>query len=514
MTEVRTGVKLVLLVTAAGWCAAILLWPRSHWFLCFDDAFYYFEIARNFAHGRGSTFDRLYPTNGYHPLWMLLCAPVFAGSAAGVGVVRAILVAQTLAWCAILGLSAKLLADAADPDGELAGVSRSARVGIAIMVAGSFGAVIAGPFLFKSLVNGMESTLYALCYTPLLALSYAGEGRLLELPLRQRLLFAVLASLAFLSRTDAILLFAAAGVWTLPAIVRGGRAGIARALSLFALPAATLALYLASNQLWFGSPLQVTASLKRTSLDAGRVGLIAIACAVPFVVAWLLGRPAFGPRYPRLTRFFRRTGWFGGFVCLLFAYYYGMQTFARPWYFGPAVLYAALAVPLALVDIALRRGALRSSALIGALLLGLSIGVQVYGVRRLSLMTMRARVADAAAWIDSQLPPDTRVGSWDAGLLGYLSEARIVNLDGVANSFEYLAAIDRGAQGAWVSRERIHWFANHATERGGQCAELSDWLKRHLPRTRSTMVKSWFVPAGGDGVAERVCIYRIEERPM
>jgi len=36
-----------------------------------DDAFYYFVVGRNIAAGLGSTFDRIAPTNGYHPLWMV-----------------------------------------------------------------------------------------------------------------------------------------------------------------------------------------------------------------------------------------------------------------------------------------------------------------------------------------------------------------------------------------------------------------------------------------------------------
>jgi hypothetical protein len=38
-----------------------------------DDAFYYFQIARNIATGHGSSFDGTHLTNGYHPLWMLVC---------------------------------------------------------------------------------------------------------------------------------------------------------------------------------------------------------------------------------------------------------------------------------------------------------------------------------------------------------------------------------------------------------------------------------------------------------
>lgn len=42
-----------------------------------DDAYYYFQIARNIGSGFGSTFDGLAPTNGYHPLWLLALVPVF-----------------------------------------------------------------------------------------------------------------------------------------------------------------------------------------------------------------------------------------------------------------------------------------------------------------------------------------------------------------------------------------------------------------------------------------------------
>ena len=47
-------------------------------FLLYDDAYYYFGVARNLAGGHGSTFDGINPTNGYHPLWCWILVPVFA----------------------------------------------------------------------------------------------------------------------------------------------------------------------------------------------------------------------------------------------------------------------------------------------------------------------------------------------------------------------------------------------------------------------------------------------------
>lgn len=42
-----------------------------------DDAFYYFKTAQNVTEGRGLSFDGIGRSSGFHPLWMLVCIPVF-----------------------------------------------------------------------------------------------------------------------------------------------------------------------------------------------------------------------------------------------------------------------------------------------------------------------------------------------------------------------------------------------------------------------------------------------------
>ncbi len=49
----------------------------NRWFIR-DDAYYYFKVAQNIGEGHGSTFDGIHLTNGYHPLWLLVCIPIFA----------------------------------------------------------------------------------------------------------------------------------------------------------------------------------------------------------------------------------------------------------------------------------------------------------------------------------------------------------------------------------------------------------------------------------------------------
>jgi hypothetical protein len=42
-----------------------------------DDSFFYIKIARNISVGLGSTFDSVNPTNGYHPLWLMILSLLF-----------------------------------------------------------------------------------------------------------------------------------------------------------------------------------------------------------------------------------------------------------------------------------------------------------------------------------------------------------------------------------------------------------------------------------------------------
>jgi hypothetical protein len=51
---------------------------------------------------------------------------------------------------------------------------------------------------------------------------------------------------------------------------------------------------------------------------------------------------------------------------------------------------------------------------------------------------------DMVAWINANLPPNARIGAWNAGLLGYFSDRTVVNLDGLANDRDYLSYLESG----------------------------------------------------------------------
>ncbi|MGB7876806.1 MAG: hypothetical protein WBL25_20670, partial [Anaerolineales bacterium] len=68
----------VALLGVNGYAAFSDAYNLPNTWLTRDDAYYYFKVAQNISEGHGSTFDGINLTNGYHPLWMLVCIPIFS----------------------------------------------------------------------------------------------------------------------------------------------------------------------------------------------------------------------------------------------------------------------------------------------------------------------------------------------------------------------------------------------------------------------------------------------------
>jgi hypothetical protein len=80
----KHAVRAVVMVSATAYLAwrlclfvlASALHPASTVDLLLDDAYYYLQIAYNFAHHGQMSFDGITSTNGYQPAWMLLWAAI------------------------------------------------------------------------------------------------------------------------------------------------------------------------------------------------------------------------------------------------------------------------------------------------------------------------------------------------------------------------------------------------------------------------------------------------------
>lgn len=73
-----------------------------------DDGYFYPQIARHIVHGQGSTFNGITSTNGYHPLWMLVCVGAAWITSASSPLVQILLSVQDLLTFLSLVLLAKI----------------------------------------------------------------------------------------------------------------------------------------------------------------------------------------------------------------------------------------------------------------------------------------------------------------------------------------------------------------------------------------------------------------------
>lgn len=505
-------------VVVVGWLVALVAWPDAPFALTFDDAYYYLGIARNVADGQGSTFDGLNQTNGYHPLWLAICVLAFKIGLDDLAAARVLLGVQlVVGWGGTLVLLSVLVGRAADgwsrlvtragdagPDRPTADARR--RRSATALLAVVFALVLGNPYVVRTFVNGLESGIAVVVYAGIVFLAAGGpvgpgrDGRwLVGTSTRWRLGMAVLLALAFLARTDAVLLLAAAGVWCLAEArggARDGRRWLGPLVQLFALPGVVVVAYLAWNQAAFGTAVQVSGLHKRAELTP--VTLLVFAGFV--VVAGLLGRRAFqrrpvagrrpaAGRLRRVSEYAARTGWFAAFAVLVVGYYAVLQTQVWLWYFAP-VLLELLVVLLLFVADAVEDTLAASPAkaplatlapLLVLFVVPLAVGL-VVSIRLFSdpnVLSIQKANAEAGEWIRANLPPDAVLASWDAGAVGYFSHAHVVNLDGVVNSREYYDASRSGAAAvrAFLDADGVRYIVNHGGDLAGEDPDIRSFIK-------------------------------------
>jgi hypothetical protein len=73
-----------------------------------------------------------------------------------------------------------------------------------------------------------------------------------------------------------------------------------------------------------------------------------------------------------------------------------------------------------------------------AVVVGISTSIFFFGVMNSYRQTVSFHLMRIANELDAKLSQDAVVGTFDAGVIGYFSNHRVVNLDGLANSYDYL----------------------------------------------------------------------------
>ncbi len=454
-----------------------------------DDSFYYFQIARNLAEGKFSTFDGgISRTNGYHPVWMLLVTPFYW------------VFDKEAALFAIKTFEIMLIA------GGVAAIAMAARLARLPWVL-LFAAL---PMLYRRRGTwvGMEASagLFMLGLLFLALCLYARN------PARWRWALATLAFALPWVRLEyiAISLAATSALYVIEWSWRERSSGASRREQVRSVLAADavipllgalagILVYFAYNWLVFGGILPVSGVTKHLwsqvrweyeggySLPRNLLNIMEIRMFSGGALAVMLASCAFLPLLWWLVRHSRRrddwlplvflVGVFGvaaghlaKFAQTVLAVHPAVASYS--WYFVPAYLTLALFVPvgcyvavrlvLRLVTPKSRRVAvLLSRGIIGVSIVILFIRANfTYPFQYVDRSSQSNWDWEVHSYTGTQamnhiLPEGSVVGSWDAGVIGYFSRFPVVNLDGLVNSYEYLRGYrDAGRKTGWTYKYR------------------------------------------------------------
>lgn len=422
-------------------------WPRFE-----DDAFYYLEIARNAASGRGFTMDGISLTNGFQPLWMWLLVGVAWLTSADTQVLFA--AARVLViglFCLGGGLLFSLLRKSCG--------LRPALLGMGLLFL---------PPALNVLLSGMESGIAFLVFVLLVAELLDGGALDRAEPRLRDARAGVWLGLLMLARLDAVFVSGGLVAHVLCfGLLRGGESLGARVLRtagkglvLFG-PAPVLVVpYLAWNLARFGHVMPISGALKTSHSHlefmpenvGGRWWAVLALIVVGAAVALR------DPAQRRLGRVLAAVS--GGLVAHALHATLFMAWAVFAWHF--TLLIPAGAIALAAIA---RRAEpavpplFARAALIGAALV--LVGAQAASISRLHLGFAGA-TGEAGEWVAHTLPKDIRLGMKDSGAFSYFSERSVVNLDGVANSFEFQETLCRGELRDYLERNHVGYLVQHA----------------------------------------------------
>ena len=488
----------------------------------YDDAFYYFQIARNLAEGKFSTFDGgITRTNGYHPLWLFLITPFYwiFDKEAALFAIKAFEIMLVAGGVALVAAAAQL-----------------ARMPWVLMFA-------ALPMLYHIpfLIKGMEAAA-ALFMLGLFILTTCLFARS---PVRWRWpLAAVTFALPWVRLEYVAISFAATAALCLiewswreraPGASLGERARSARSVKAivpFLAAGAGILVYFAYNRLVFGGIVPVSAATKnfRSQVKWEQEGGYSLAqnfqdtlqvsvfdhgllvalevCAYLLLVWWFARRSRSRKDWLPLAFLVGVFGLAAGHLAKFAQTVLTIHPSLGPWnwYFVPAYLMTVLIVPVrCYVAIYFIRRFIGSKSRRAANIL--SLGIVLAGAaflfvkadfaepfQRVEAISVSTRtdggwdkwtkaVYGGTQLMNRVLPEDSVVGGWDAGVIGYFSRFPVVNLDGLVNSYDYFHARKSARDGnAPLYREfGITHFAEAARFEGSPLDILNRWELRLWP---------------------------------
>jgi hypothetical protein len=130
------------------------------------------------------------------------------------------------------------------------------------------------------------------------------------------------------------------------------------------------------------------------------------------------------------------------------------------WHFASFIPAGALGAALLARALSARVSTLALHVLL-ALVLAFQMLGQTLSISRLGRsFTVASR--EAGLWVARELPPDAVLGMKDSGAFSYFAQRRVMNLDGVANSFDYQRALCAGELERFLRDRGVEYVAQHS----------------------------------------------------
>lgn len=478
------GIGLTCLAFAAVYqllCAAQPIEFLNQHVLLMDDVYYYFQVARNLALHRWATFDGLHLTSGIQLLWGLVLVLVALPNTDKIGFIRAVLVLSTL-LNGITGLALwRLGTDLYSVEvGDLATLFWSGfMVGLSPMLMGleyplhAMTAVAITAICWRMFVehDAVPAPSRLLLLGGLLTVNYWVR---LDSALISLLIWWGVCVLLFQRHTSARSFVVGIAALSLP-LVLGAVAYVATCwyLSRTVVPISGMvkryyatqhfrgyswATMLAGHLFWWvGVESRAMLDVLYSSLLAMHralgepvpltvLGLLLVATAIS--IRRLLIGDISDPRRRRAAAFvgllWLLASVHAAFVVTTIGHFSHVTQHYYAWLWIACCLWTAVMAQGFVARLPSSRMQ-RRAITVGVVAF---LGVHAWdGLGRFvvhSSPNLHNRRLPVMKWIAENLPPDARIGAWNAGQLGYFCDRTIVNLDGLANDRHFLRQLLRG----------------------------------------------------------------------
>jgi len=442
--------------------------------LC-DDAFYYYTIAKNIIGGQGIVFNNEIPTNGFHPLYLILLLPLyFFSSDQNIPIYLSLILLSIFSIMTsvyIYKIIHKIL--------------NSNKIGI--FAAGIW--LFSPNIIFLSLM-GIETPIQ-IFFISMLTYFLIKWKNINEYNIKQSIIIGFLGSLIFLSRLDGIFFIIA---FLILIILRKLKVVFKeKNLSYFHIknllitgsliiiicfpwilwsflttnsifPVSGQAILLTNRRGW---PSMILASLKYSLFFFWGTPFIDYSIFINtilglFIFIFFIFLIKFDKEF--LKKIIIKFNFLILTLILYYSYYIFYHRYIRWWYFSLIYFSLCLFVPIVLIRfyITLKKNNIDKNVYLRKILLKINSIINIRKKLRIHVFTIFLLTSlfsstfilhyingtipnektkyIAALWIDQNLPKNSKIGSFNTGIIQYYTKNfNVINLDGVVNYQAYLS---------------------------------------------------------------------------